>query len=44
MEHVFFDKGTAVVSRREVFLEDAERKGDGAGDGSEGDFVRFTDV
>ena len=44
VEHVFFDEGTAVVSRREVFLEDAERKGDGAGDGSEGDFVGFTDV
>jgi len=44
VEHVFLDKRAAVVGGREVLLEDAEGKGDGAGDGSEGDLVRFTDV
>jgi hypothetical protein len=44
VEHVFLDKGAAVVGGREVFLEDAEGKGYGAGDGSESDLVGFTDV
>lgn len=44
VEHVFLDKGTGVVVGREVFLEGREGEGDGRGDGSEGDFVRFSDV
>lgn len=44
VEHVFLDKGTGVVVGGEVFLKGREGEGDGRGDGSEGDFVGFTDV
>ena len=44
VEHVFFDEGAGVVVGREVFLESREGERNGRGDGSEGNFVRFSDV
>jgi hypothetical protein len=41
---VFLDEGAGVVVGREVFLQGRQGKGDGRGDGSEGDFVGFTNV